>query len=186
MPSFNDASNKAHQAFLEKFAAAHPQAPPFTSTDPAETAEYVVKHAASGTARQWLSELMEETSPSPIRGKFGVVMLAIAGAIVGGSLIFGIFFRPTFLGSLGTPQNARGLITFLFAFATIAVILISAIATFWVKIDEVEKRGALAKEILTILIGIMGTILGFYFGSLQNDAPPPTEPPAAEAGAASE
>ena len=55
--------------------------------------------------------------------------------------------------------------------------IISVIATFWVKIDEVEKRGGLAKEVLTIMIGIMGTILGFYFGADMTASPPDPAPP---------
>jgi hypothetical protein len=63
-------------------------------------------------------------------------------------------------------DQARGLITFLFAFATIAIIILIAITTFWMPKDEFQARFDKAKDLLTILIGVLGTILGFYFGSL--------------------
>jgi hypothetical protein len=167
MSVLNDPA-KAYETFLGKFLAENPTVQPIASTDPAEIGEFIVKNAPAGTARKWLAELIALSGPSAGRLRIGVLMLSAAGVITGASLIYGIFFTPEFLPSLAVAENARGLITFLFAFATIAVVLITAIATFWVNPDEVEKRGTMAKEVLTILIGIMGTILGFYFGSADN------------------
>ena len=75
--------------------------------------------------------------------------------------------------------QARGLITFLFAFATIAIMLLVAITTFWMPKDDVQVRFEKAKDLLTILIAVIGTILGFYFGTLAADGnirPRPTRP----------
>jgi hypothetical protein len=108
------------------------------------------------------------------RSHLGTIMLSIAGLIIGGALLFGVFFNSSFLASLSQPANARGLITFLFALGTIALILIIAIAIFWVDNAEVENRFGMAKDVLTILIGILGTILGFYFG--KQEAVTPTSP----------
>jgi len=163
-----DNKDKAYKSFLEKFAESHPQAPKLESTDPAEIAEHVCANAGQDEQRQWLDELMAVAAPGSRPG-FGVIMLSVAGLIFGAIVIYGVFVSSSFLTLLGKPDGARGLITFLFAFATIAVVLISAIATFWINIEEVEKRGALAKEIITVLIGVMGTILGFYFGSLSQE-----------------
>ncbi len=159
---------RACETFLRKFLAEHPTVPPIQSTDPAEIGEFIVKNAPAGTARTWLAELMALNVPRIAWPGIGALMLSAAGVIAGAGLFYGIFFKPNFLTSMATAESARGLITFLFAFATIAVVLITVIATFWVSADEVEKRGAMAKEVLTILIGIMGTILGFYFGSADN------------------
>ncbi len=60
---------------------------------------------------------------------------------------------------------ARGIITILVAVATIGIALL---LTFWVVISsdkDYKERFALGKEILTLLIGVLGTIIGFYFGS---------------------
>jgi uncharacterized membrane protein len=116
----------------------------------------------------------DHTSAAP--GKFGTLALVAAGAVIAATLIYGVFFQPDFLKSLADVNVARGLITFLFAFGTIAVIILIAIATFWGNVDEVERRVAIAKDTLTILIGIFGTILGFYFGAMT--ANPPPAPPA--------
>lgn len=170
---------KAYKEYLDRFQAANSGAPALNSSDPAAIAEHVAKHAPAGTAQIWLKELFALNAPAARGPRYGVIALGLAGLLVGAALINGIFFQPAFLTTLATEGNARGLITFLFAIATIAVILVTIIATFWVSADEVEKRGAMAKEILTILIGIMGTILGFYFGS-QVDAPAPEAPSAVE------
>ena len=161
-------------ALLGRFTAENPAAPGLASTDPAEIGEYLVRNAPPGAAQKWLADLMASLAPPKSRLTPGVLALAAAGLITALALIWGIFFTPGFLPSLADPAHARGLITFLFAFATIAVVVISVIATFWVRIDEVEKRATLSKEVLTILIGIMGTILGFYFGA-DNAALTPTD-----------
>ena len=54
--------------------------------------------------------------------------------------------------------------TFLFAFATTSVIVVVTIGVLWVPRDEIEVRFSKAKDIMTILISVLGTILGFYFG----------------------
>jgi hypothetical protein len=166
---------EAYREFLARFLRENPSVTPFSSADAAEIAEFVVRNAPAETARSWLAELMALAPAPETRVPIGVVALSLAGFFAGAVLIYGIFFRPEFLTSLASADYARGLVTFLFAFATIAVVLITAIATFWVGSDEVEKRGTLAKEILAILIGIMGTILGFYFGSDVGRSQPTSE-----------
>ena len=162
-------------ALLAKFTAENPTLAVLTSTDPAEIGEYLVTNAPVGKAQKWLTALNAIIAPPGRWPSPGVLLLSTAGILFAGALLYGIFVRPTFLTEMAEPGIARGLITFLFAFATVSVIIISVIAVFWVKIEEVKDRGILAKEILTILIGIMGTILGFYFGAeLASTTPPPT------------
>jgi hypothetical protein len=95
------------------------------------------------------------------------------GLIVAGVLISGVFWHGSaFIASIAKADQARGLITFLFSFTTIALFVLIAITTFWMEKDEVEARFAKAKDLLTLMIGIFGTILGFYFGSLTNSQAP--------------
>jgi hypothetical protein len=164
--------------FLKRFYAAHPGTPPLASGEPGEIAELIAATASQESRKTWLSELMAATPQAPARPSLGVMALLLAGVVIAATMAYGIFIRPEFLISIADVGHARGLITFLFAFGTIAVILIISIATFWAKIDEVERRVTIAKDTLTILIGIFGTILGFYFGSQQPPSPP-SEPPAA-------
>jgi hypothetical protein len=67
-------------------------------------------------------------------------------------------------------EFARGVITFLFAIGTIgsALIIILSIFTSERSLEESKERFYRAKEILTILIGILGAIVGYYFGTNDN------------------
>jgi hypothetical protein len=68
------------------------------------------------------------------------------------------------LTRMGDHEFARGLITYLFAVTTIgtAVVLLLSALMGKLVVDEAFQRG---KEILALLLGVFGTIVGFYFGS---------------------
>lgn len=76
------------------------------------------------------------------------------------------------LARMNDIATARGAITFLFALGTItlAVMLVgSSLFTFIDSDREFKRRKERfnqGKEILSILIGILGTIVGFYFGAI--------------------
>lgn len=60
---------------------------------------------------------------------------------------------------------ARAIITVTFTMGAMAVALIVVLAALLLRSSpDLEKRLANAKEILTVLVGILGTIIGFYFG----------------------
>jgi hypothetical protein len=99
-----------------------------------------------------------------ISEKYGTFLLIIFGFIIAGVLVYGLF-KESFFNSIAGVEQARGLITFLFAFATISIILLVTVATFWMEKDEVNERFGKAKDLIAILIGVLGTIIGFYFGS---------------------
>jgi hypothetical protein len=76
--------------------------------------------------------------------------------------------RSNFIRSLTDKETARGLITFLVVFTTVAIALILALYTLLSSItvrEDLKDRFGYGKEVLTALIGILGTILGFYFAS---------------------
>ncbi len=167
---------------LAQFIKENPGITPTESDDPLEIADFIIANAPAGTRSIWLKKLLEpELAGRRFAGiGLGAIGLIAAGLVIAAVFIYGIFFESSFLSSIGDPGQARGLITFLFAFGTIAVILIISICAFWAHIDEVEQRVGLAKDILTILIGIFGTIIGFYFGSAgtSGNGTPPATPPA--------
>jgi len=109
---------------------------------------------------------------SLLTANLGIVVLALAAltvllGILAGILLPGLKFRD----AMGDPSIARGVITFLFAFGTISIALLIAAASYWVgNNDELKERFGYAKDILMVLIGILGTIIGFYFGT--PDTPP--------------
>jgi len=96
---------------------------------------------------------------------YGLLGLAFAGVIIAAGLFAGLFFSPTFIPALGEVDQARGVITFLFAFGTIGIAIITSVSIYWMDISEVEARITKAKDLLAILMGVLGTIVGFYFGS---------------------
>jgi hypothetical protein len=81
-----------------------------------------------------------------------------------GSAIFG-FDKGVLIG-MGRIEFARGLITYLFAIVTIGTAVVLVVSALTGTEDEVhEKRFQRGKEILALLLGVFGTIVGFYFGS---------------------
>jgi hypothetical protein len=98
-------------------------------------------------------------------GYLGLIGLFVGGIIIASSLSYGIFINTSFFDLMSNADHARGLITFVFAFAAIGIVILVAIAIFWVDISEVKERFDFAKDLITILVGTLGTILGFYFGT---------------------
>ena len=92
--------------------------------------------------------------------------LIIAVVILIGANLFG-FDQGGVLTNLATGGYARGLITYLFAVGTIGVIVMLMLSALlgWSKDEDFDR----AKDVLTVLIGIFGTIIGFYFGSVKAD-----------------
>jgi hypothetical protein len=98
------------------------------------------------------------------------VLLSILGLAVVGALGYGIWSGGgTFLNSLQKTEIARGLITFLIAVATVGIAIILAIYVVVSVSPDLKERVAMGKDILNPLIGILGTIVGFYFGSATNN-----------------
>lgn len=89
----------------------------------------------------------------------GLIVLGVIGYIV-------TPFGQKFLDKLAENNAARGLITFLIAIATVGIAVILAISTLILaEGDAGDKRFDRGKQVLSILIGVLGTIVGFYFGS---------------------
>lgn len=86
--------------------------------------------------------------------------------IVLGVLIWGLSGTQGFLRSLSDKEMTRGLITFLITFTTIGIAILLAISTIVSGGGEdADKRFDKGKQVLSVLIGLLGTIVGFYFGS---------------------
>src|SRR5216684_68162 len=112
---------------------------------------------------------------------FQALLYYSPGLAVLGVIGYGII-QPTgrFLKSLADPQVARGLITFLIAVATVGIAMILAISTALPQGEPGEEKEVFdrGKQVLTILIGVLGTIVGFYFGSAPGGASPNPQPTA--------
>src|SRR4029077_4924612 len=70
------------------------------------------------------------------------------------------------LAKMGQVEFARGLITYLFAVVTIGTAVVLVVSALTSEDTEAhERRFQRGKEILSLLLGVFGTIVGFYFGS---------------------
>ena len=77
------------------------------------------------------------------------------------------FDRGRVLFSMGRPEYARGMITYLFTVVTIGTAILLIISALLGGDKEHFDRG---KEVLGLLLGVFGTMVGFYFGSEQSAA----------------
>ena len=90
--------------------------------------------------------------------------ILIAIFVLIGSAILG--WDKGVLVSMGRTDYARGLITYLFAVVTIGTAVVLVVSGLTGTESDVHKeRFQRGKEILSLLLGVFGTIVGFYFGS---------------------
>ena len=82
--------------------------------------------------------------------------------------IFG-WDRGKVLFTMAQPEFARGLITYLFTIVTIGTAIVLIVSGLTGGSKEQFDRG---KEILGLLLGVFGTMVGFYFGSEASHARP--------------
>jgi hypothetical protein len=61
-------------------------------------------------------------------------------------------------------EYARGLITVVFTIGSMAIAFIIVTARWWTNAEDANTRFTQAKEIFTLLVGILGTVVGWYFG----------------------
>jgi hypothetical protein len=94
-------------------------------------------------------------------------LFTLLGIIILGLIVYGITQKDQkFLTNLANKEVARGLITFLIAIATVGIAIILAISTLVLtEGDAGDKRFDRGKQVLGVLIGVLGTIVGFYFGA---------------------
>lgn len=110
------------------------------------------------------------TPSSPDDTSIVIAFIALALVVAVG---VGIFKGGgTFLQLLQNTEISRGLITFLVALATVAIATILVIYAVTGNDDKerTKERFSQGKEVLTTLVGILGTVLGFYFGSAEKGA----------------
>lgn len=89
------------------------------------------------------------------------------GAIIGATLLIIIVFvfDQERLKLLSDVSAARGFITFIFTVGTISLFLVITAATVFDSTSSHKDIYQRSKTILAMLIGIFGTVLGFYFGA---------------------
>ncbi|MDO9709046.1 hypothetical protein [Paracraurococcus lichenis] len=88
-------------------------------------------------------------------------------------------FNTSLLTDLSNPAVSRGVITFLVAIATVGIAVIVVVNSLLGtgSKEDMAERFRQGKDVLTVLIGVLGTIVGFYFA--QTPATPGGAAPAA-------
>jgi len=116
-----------------------------------------------------LWSLYETQEENRVKGRIsatGWIAAIIAALLLG--LIFWVLKQSAF--SQSGSDSTRSVLAFLFGLTTIGVIIIVVVAVFIetgeTTLDDRFQRG---KDILTILIGLLGAILGYYFGQASGD-----------------
>ena len=117
-------------------------------------------------------------------GKAQSIISALAGLCIFlliGGLIFVVYQfinNPDSLATLGDPDIARGLITFVVTIGTIGIAFTLIGGIFIVSSEGLKERFDAGGQILTALIAVLGTIVGFYYGTtVRNGVLPTLTPP---------
>jgi hypothetical protein len=115
-------------------------------------------------------ELKDPKEQSTLRDAFANLLNPVP--LVSLAMLLGVMFllvmaifgwdRGHVLFTMAQPDFARGLITYLFTIVTIGTAVVLIISGLTVGNKEQFDRG---KEILGLLLGVFGTMVGFYFGS---------------------
>ena len=124
--------------------------------------------ALLGTAVYWLARLAKDNDDA----RRAYLHLMNPASIVSLLILLGVLFllgmaildldKGRVLVGMGKTAFARGLITYLFAVVTIGTAVVLVLSAL-LGIDK-EKFDS-GKEVLALLLGVFGTIVGFYFAS---------------------
>ncbi|MBI5594250.1 MAG: hypothetical protein HY881_27690 [Deltaproteobacteria bacterium] len=113
-----------------------------------------VKNIPDTRGKNWSKEhVFDSVIDNP-----GSIVIVIFSAIIGLAIWKGF----PVIDKLSEPAFARGLITFVICMATVGLAFMLVCYAFAESSDERFKR---AREIFAGLLGILGTIVGFYFGA---------------------
>ena len=130
------------------------------ATDAKNSADEAAKHLADA------SSIYDKVINSFVY-LLSIGILIIAMALLG-YIGYGMY-NSNFLTNLENPAITRGIVTFLFTLSTVIIALLIVLGSLLgSNVAELAPRFQQGKEVLTILIGVFGTIVGFYFGQARD------------------
>jgi len=103
-----------------------------------------------------------ESHPDP-RFFYLTVFEYVVIAVVTVAFVAAIIYKLGSVEDLARLEVARGLITFLVTLGTVAIAIMLSLTAILTR--DFDKRIVVGKEILTILVAVLGTIVGFYYGA---------------------
>jgi hypothetical protein len=93
------------------------------------------------------------------------ISIQFAVFVLIGAAIFG-WDKGHVLAAMSGTTFARGLITYLFTTITAGTAVVLVVSALTTENNDIQKaRFQRGKEVLSLLLGVFGTIVGFYFGS---------------------
>lgn len=90
--------------------------------------------------------------------------------LVTAALIF-VAILPERVQLLARPEMARGMITSVFALSVVAIATVIVTANFLSVAADLKERVGQGREVMLALVGILGTIIGYYFAAGQVTSP---------------
>lgn len=107
---------------------------------------------------------------APGGAPFAWLMIAVLTVLI--TIFISLVTKGSFLDHFTDPSRMRGFITALIAFGTLIFALILIVQAYVGQDakDEATERHRRAREVFNVFTGILGTIVGFYFGSAQGEA----------------
>ena len=97
---------------------------------------------------------------------FPTLLLTVMGLLIIVLIIIALLLDSPVLRRLSDPAFARGLITFVITIATIGLAFVLVLESFCGE-DTTDKPFQHGREVFAGLMGVLGTIVGFYFGSTE-------------------
>jgi uncharacterized membrane protein YfcA len=107
------------------------------------------------------SPVTPPTAGSPRSSSTWTLVLLLVFAF---GLLIAIVFGASALGHFADAAYARGIITVVIILATIAIAFVLVYQAFFAETSD-DNRFRRGREIFTGLMGVLGTIVGFYFGA---------------------
>jgi hypothetical protein len=95
------------------------------------------------------------------------ILILIAVFVLVGAAILGK--DSGVLARMSDPTFARGLITYLFTVITIGTAVVLVVYSLTSTVAAEDKQFDRGKDVLSLLLGVFGTMVGFYFGSELKD-----------------
>ena len=100
-----------------------------------------------------------------------LITLIVVGAVVALMSMATLGLDKGVLVGMAHQDYARGVITYLFAVVTIGTSVVIILSALMGKDDaHAKEQFQRGKEILSLLLGVFGTIVGYYFGSTPSNA----------------